>query len=100
MFHHSSSINCVVELTGRKCVSHAGGRQSLKAQARQQSRGAQIPRIGDDEGLVTLMKCPECLPFCKLCQLVSDHPVPPSVDGKPKVPSTTSTKVLSSRRIR
>ncbi len=67
---HFLTLDCVVALPGGKGISGAGGRQSLKAQVRQQPRRTDIPGIGYDECPVTLMQRSKRLPLFSLCRHV------------------------------
>ena len=86
-------------LPSGESVARAGGGQRLKSQVRQQTCGADVPWIGNDEGAIALVHTlGRCVPF-RLGSTFDNHTDSRSLEGMPKVPSTTSTKFLSSRRI-
>src|SRR5262249_38269555 len=59
MCDHFIAPNCSVLLADRKRVTGACGRQRFKTQMRQQTRRADIPRIGNDKRVIALMEGPK-----------------------------------------
>src|SRR4029077_9072994 len=68
VLHHPGTLDRVVTLPGGKGIPHAGRCQRLKTQLRQQTRGTDVPGIGNDESAVTLMECPEGSSLFSLCR--------------------------------
>src|SRR6266481_1755708 len=94
------TIKRVVAPTDRESVAHAGGGQRLKTQVRKPARSTDVPGIGNDECAIALMKRAKGSPLFSLRRRhVWAHGAAGSAAGTPKVPSTTSTKFLSSRRM-
>ena len=59
------AANGAVLKTGRERISGRGGGQRLKAHAGQQTGGANVPGVGDDEGSIPLVQRAEaCAFFC------------------------------------
>src|ERR1035438_8384311 len=94
-----ATVHRVVRLPGGESIAGAGGGQRFKAQVRQQPGRTGIPRIGNDERTRTRMERAKGPSLFSLRQH-GDHAGPAGVEGRPNVPSTTSTKFLFSRRIR
>src|SRR5215469_7639606 len=93
------AVQSIVPPPKREGITHAGGRQSFKSQMGQDARRARVPGIGNDKRGAALMQSAEGLRLFCLCGHPS-YSVPVSIEGMPRVPSTTSTKFLSSRRMK
>jgi len=100
MLDHFIAADCRVLPANRKGVSSAGGGQRFKPGERQQARGTDVPRIRNDERAVAFVQRAEGASFLGLRWIsfgFCAHAGPLNVEGMPNVPSTTSTKFLSSR---
>src|ERR1700730_8419868 len=93
------TIQRVVSPPDGEGVAHAGSGQRLESQVRKQARSPGVPGIGNDESAIALMERAKDPSFFILRQHVWPHDAGGSAAGTLKVPSTTSTKFLSSRRM-
>src|SRR5437879_5641057 len=93
------TVKGVVPPPDREGVAHTGGCQRLKTQVRKQARSTDVPGIRNDKRAAPLVQRAKGSPLFSLRQHVRPHGLASSAAGTPKVPSTTSTKFLSSRRM-
>ncbi len=93
------SANRVVAASDGKRVARAGGGKRLETEVSEKTGRADVPWIGNDKRAVARVQRVEEFAFF----LEGGHRgyfVGGRVEGMPKVPSTTSTKFLSSRRMK
>src|SRR6185369_11903387 len=94
MGQHYIATDCVVRLSDRESISGTARRERLEAEMCQQSSAADVPWIRNNECSGALMKFGKSATLFSLSQHAHS-----CCGGSAKVPSTTCTKFLSSRRM-
>ena len=66
MGHHFIAIDRIVEAARREGVARTRGRERLEADMREEARGTDVPRIGNEECAVAIMQRAKDMSFLSL----------------------------------